>query len=267
MEEFIITFRESLEAALIIGIIFSYLKNSNKEQMNRYIYIGLFLGILGSIIVAILFHQLVGDFSGIAEQIFEGTTMILGAVMIVYLIVWMSKDTTKAIKEELQGIVKTGTKNGLLFLVFISILREGVETTIFLNALVAGQSSISLITGLSGLVAGVLAGYFVYLGLKGINLKYLFSISSALLILFATGLFARGAHELQEANIIPTITENIWNSSQFIDENSLVGSFAKSLFGYNSAPSLIEALVYISSLVLMVLLYNKNSLKPKKQRA
>ncbi len=262
MEEFIITFRESLEAALVVGIIFSYLKKINKTELNKFVYIGIFLGILGSIFGAVAFNLLVGGFSGISEMIFEGITMILGAILIVYLIVWMAnkKDTNQVIKQQVELAINSSKGIGLMFLVFVSILREGVETTLFLNAAVSNQSSISLLFATIGIFGGLGVGYVVYLGLKGMNLRYLFNISSALLILFATGLFARGVHEFQEAGIVPIFVQNIWNINYLVDENSFFGGFMKSLFGYNSSPSLMEAIVYIGSLVAIIMMYNKKRL-------
>ncbi len=266
MEEFIITFRESLEAALIVGIIFSYLKKINKREFIKFVYAGVFLGMLGSIIGAFAFHRLVGGFSGTSEKIFEGVTMILGAFLIVYLIIWMAnkKDSTAAIKEQIAHALDSNKGIGVLFLVFISILREGVETTLFLNAVVSNQNSISTLSAFSGVLGGIIIGYGVYLGLKGMNLKYLFNISSTLLVLFATGLFARGVHEFQEANLIPTFVEHIWDMNHIVHENGLLGGFMKSLFGYNGNPSLMEVLIYFSSLAIMILIYNKKDLKLQK---
>ncbi len=266
VEEFIITFRESLEAALIIGIIFSYLKKTDKNEFKKYIYLGILLGIIGSIIGAIGFYQMVGDFSGISEQIFEGVTMILGASLIVYLIIWMAKkkDSAKAIKEQVANALDSGKEVGLLFLVFVSILREGVETTLFLNAVISSQNNFSTLSAISGIFGGIIVGYVVYLGFKGMNLRYLFTVSSILLALFATGLFAHGVHEFQEAGILPTFAEHLWDINYMVDENSLFGGFMKSLFGYNANPSLLEVFAYLGSLVSIFFIYNKKDAKLKK---
>lgn len=266
MEEFIVTFRESLEAALIVGIIFSYLRKTDKSEFVKFIYAGVFLGIAGSLLGAFGFHQLVGTFDGISEQIFEGITMTVGALLIVYLVVWMSskKDSTGVIKNQVENAVGSNGGLGILFLVFVSILREGVETTLFLNAVASNQSGISVLSGVLGVAGGILVGYGVFVGLKGMNLKYLFNTSSTLLILFSAGLFAHGVHEFQEAMVLPTFIEHIWDVNHLVDENGLIGGFMQSLFGYNGNPSLLEVCVYSGSLLLMVLFYNKKDLKLKK---
>jgi len=266
MEEFIITFRESLEAALIVGIVYSYLKKIDKSEYNKFVNFGLFLGVFGSILGAIGFEMLLGGFRGISEQIFEGITMSVGAILIVYLIVWMSdkKDTSHQIKKQVADAMSSDRGMGLVFLVFILILREGIETTLFLSSVASSQNGISQISSILGILAGILVGYGVYSGLKVMNLKYLFNISSTLLVVFAAGLFAQGVHEFQEAGIIPTLIEHIWNTNNILNENGMMGIFTKSLFGYNANPSLLEILTYVTSIMIMILLYNRKSIKTHK---
>lgn len=266
MAEFIIIFRESLEAALIVGIVFGYLKKIDKSEYNKFVNFGVFLGIFGSIIGAIGFEMLLNGFTGIKEQIFEGITMTIGAILIVYLIVWMAdkKDAASTIRKQVANTIESQKGIGLVFLVFILILREGVETTLFLSSVASSQNGISQVSSLLGILAGILGGYGVYLGLKVLNLKYLFNISSTLLVMFAAGLFAHGIHEFQEAGIIPTLIEHIWNTNNILNENSMTGIFMKSLFGYNAKPSLFEVLAYFFSIVIMIILYNRKSIKPYK---
>jgi high-affinity iron transporter len=262
MEEFIITFRESLEAALIIGIIFSYLKKTKKIEFYSFVYFGIGLGIASSLLAAYGFHQLAGGFTGLWEQIFEGVTMFLGASLIVYLIAWMAdkKDASSVIKSQVDKALNN-SGIGIMMLVFLSILREGVETVLFLNTIVYDSTSNAVMLAFFGVIGGLLVGYSVYRGLKGMNLKYLFSVSSILLMLFATGLFARSIHEFQEFGLIPTFVSHIWDINYVLNENNLVGSFMKSLFGYNANPSLLEVFMYCASLFFMIILYNRATCK------
>lgn len=262
MSEFIIVFRESLEAALVVGIVLGYLKKIEKQEFFKFAYLGIILGILGSIIGAVIFHQVLGGFTGVSEQLFEGIIMLVGAFLIMYLIVWMAhkRDTASLIKNQVGRAIDSNKGVGVLFLVFIAILREGIETTLFLNAVASGQNDSFLLFALLGLLAGALVGYGVYLGLKGMNLRYLFNISSTLLILFAAGLFAHSIHEFQEAGLIPIFVEHIWDINHIVDENGVAGGFMKSLFGYNGNPSLVEVFIYCFSLVGMVAVYNKKKL-------
>jgi high-affinity iron transporter len=153
---------------------------------------------------------------------------------------------------------------GLFALVFVAILREGMETVIFLGAAGFASTDNSAIGALAGIIGAILLGYAIFVGSMRINLKKFFDITSILLILFAAGLVAHGVHELQEAKLIPVVIEHIWNinppvnpdgSFPLLHENGYIGSILKGLFGYNGNPSLIEVLSWLVYLVLAFVLW------------
>jgi high-affinity iron transporter len=257
MQEFIITFREFLEASLVVGIIYGYLKKSNNTHYIKYVNKGIFLGAIGSIFGALLFHSVLGGFTGVKEQIFEGTTMAVGAVLMLFFIIWMSANQN--IREKLSlsvdGTIQRGGNLALMLLVFFSILREGVETTIFLNSIALDQNSFSFMFSSLGVAAGVTVGYLVYKGAKYIKLRYIFAISSFIFVFFAAGLLAHSVHEFQEAGILPIFIEQVWDTNHILSEESMSGSFFKALFGYNANPSLLEVFLYVSTIVL-IFVYN-----------
>ncbi len=269
---FIITFREALEAALIVGIILSYLVRTKQTEYSNVVYMGVLSGIVASIIGALLFVRLAGGFTGRAEQIFEGTTMLIGALLLTTMILWMMKQRHIALELELR--VKTElTENhrlGLFLLMFVAVLREGIETVIFLGAASFVSSSNSLIGASAGIVAAILLGYAIFVGSMKINLKRFFSMTGILLILFAAGLVAYGVHELQEAKIIPTWVEHLWDINPSVNpdgtypllhENGYGGSILKGLFGYNGNPSLLEVLSYVTYLGLVLILWGSKKKK------
>lgn len=262
----VITFRETLEVALIVGIVFSYLRKTRQTLFNNVVYLGIGLGIVASIIGAWLFEILAGGFSGRAEQIFEGITMIIGALLLTTMILWMMKQ--KQIAAELENKVATELKEahkfGLFFLVFISVLREGIETVIFLGAASFVSSDNNLIGAFIGILAAIVLGYVIFIGSKKINIKKFFNITSILLIFFAGGLVASSIHEFQEALIIPTVVEHIWDinpgpnsdgSIALLHEDGYIGSIFKGLFGYNGDPSLIEVIGYLSYMLIIFFLW------------
>ena len=269
---FIVTFREALEAALIVGIILSYLVRTKQTEYNNVVYMGVLSGIVASIIGALLFVRLAGGFTGRAEQIFEGTTMLIGALLLTTMILWMMKQRHIALELELR--VKTElTENhrlGLFLLMFVAVLREGIETVIFLGAASFVSSSNSLIGASAGIVAAILLGYAIFVGSMKINLKRFFNMTGILLILFAAGLVAYGVHELQEAKIIPTWVEHLWDINPSVNpdgtypllhENGYGGSILKGLFGYNGNPSLLEVLSYVTYLGLVLILWGSKKEK------
>ncbi|MCJ7738370.1 MAG: FTR1 family protein, partial [Anaerolineae bacterium] len=92
----------------------------------------------------------------------------------------------------------------------------------------------------------ILVGRLVFAAGRQLDIRRFFQVTSVLLILFAAGLLAHGVHELQEARLLPTLVEHVWDVNQIIDENSTLGAFLKALFGYNGNPSLIEVLSYLA---------------------
>jgi len=266
IESFIITFRETLEVALIVGIILSYLVRAKQTKYNNIVYIGVASGIVASVIGALLFNYLAGGFTGRAEEIFEGITMLVGALLLTTMILWMMKQ--KHIAKELEHKVATKIsetyKLGLFLLVFVAVLREGIETVIFLGATSFVSTNNNLIGALIGVIAAIILGYAIFVGSMKINVKKFFNITSIILILFAAGLVAHGVHEFQEAGVIPTVIEHVWDinpevnpngSYPLLHEKGYVGSILKGLLGYNGDPSLIEVLSYLVYLVIVFVLW------------
>lgn len=246
MTDFIITFRETLEASLIIGIILAYLSQTNRKVYNHIIYLAVFGAVIASLATAWLFNTFLGGFSGFAEEVFEGVAMLIASIMVSTIVLWMMKQTNhvKEVQSQVDHHLSISQEFGLFVLVFLSVFREGVETVIFLTASsLNGQNNLAL-AGL-GVVGAVAIGIMIFkLGIR-VSLKPFFLITSSFLILFGAGLFAHGVHELQEAKVIPTIVEHVWDINYLIDEKGNAGELLKHLFGYNGNPSLIEVVSYI----------------------
>ena len=265
LQSFIILFRETLEVALVIGIVLGYLVRSGQNMYKRSVYLGLAAGVGASALGALAFQLLAGGFSGRAEEIFEGITMLAGALLLTTLILWMIRKSAQA--EELERKVAdrlSGTrKAGLFLLIFFSVLREGIESVIFVSAAGFASGQNNLLGAGLGLAAAVVLGLLLFRGALRINLRSFFTITNLLLILFAAGLVAGGVHELQEAGAIPIVIEHVWDINPSVTgdgypvfhENGLIGSIAKGLFGYNGNPNLIEILVYLAYMIGIAVLW------------
>jgi high-affinity iron transporter len=262
MTDFIITFRETLEASLIVGIVLAYLSQTNRKVYNHIIYLAVFLAIIGSVITAIIFNVLFGGFTGVAEEIFEGVAMIIASVMVSTIILWMMKqgNKVKELQNQVDHHLSIGQEIGLFTLVFLSVLREGVETVIFLAASSLNGSS-NLYLALLGVICAITIGFYIFKLGVSISLKPFFTFTSIFLILFGAGLFAHGIHELQEAKIIPIIVEHVWDINFILNEKGQIGEILKHLFGYNGNPSLIEVvsyILYLNAIYWCYLLTNKD---------
>ena len=265
---FIITFRETLEAALIVGIILSYLLRTRQSKYNNIIYIGVVSGIVASLIGALLFSKFSGGLTGRSGGIFEGITTLIGALLLTTMILWMmrQKHIARELEQRVSVELTEAHRFGLFFLVFIAILREGIETVIFLGASSFVSKESSLFGALAGIIAAVLLGFAMFVGSLQINIKRFFNITSVLLIFFAAGLVAYGIHELQEASLIPTVIEHVWDinpspnadgSYPLLHEKGTIGSILKGLFGYNGNPSLVEVIGYLGYLTAVFGLWSK----------
>ena len=251
----IITFRETLEAALVTGIVLSYLARTRQTRYNRVVYAGVASGLVAALIGAFIFSRLAEGFEGRAEQLFEGITMLLGALLLTTMILWMMRQRQVALELEARVAVEVAQANswGLFSLVFLAVLREGIETVIFLGAATAASAGGELAGALIGIGAAIALGYVAFVGARKVNIKTFFNVTSLLLILFAAGLVAHGVHELEEAGVVPALIEHVWDinppvnpngSYPALHENGSVGGLLKSLFGYNGNPSLTEVLSY-----------------------
>ena len=255
----IITFRETLEVVLVIGIILAYLYEIKRKDYAKFVWFGVISGLVLSVITAFIFKFFIGEFEGKAEQIFEGISMFAAAILLTYMIFWMMKKShVKEIRENVSKKVEMEHELGLFFLSLVAVLREGVETVIFLGAANFVSKENNLIGALIGIVSALILGYLFFFSIKRIDLKLFFNITSILLTLFAAGLIAHGVHEFQEASLLPITIEHVWDTNNIINENGNFGGILKSLFGYNGDPSLLEIISYFGYLVFSIFIYKKN---------
>ncbi|MFC1991212.1 iron uptake transporter permease EfeU [Chloroflexota bacterium] len=262
----LITLREGLEAALIIGIILAYLSRTNNRRGFKPVWVGTSLAVLGSLITGGIIYLVAGELSGRAEKIFEGLAMFLAVCILTWMVFCMRKQAVN-IKEHLQSQIQSaltsGSSFGLVAIAFIAVIREGIETVLFLFAAtrVAESAVAFTIGGLLGLAIAIVIGYGVYKGSSRLNLRTFFNITGLILIIFAGGLLAHGIHEFHEAAIIPPIIEHIWDINHILPEDSTFGLFLKAIFGYNGNPSLAEVVAYVLYLVLTLISYFRPVMK------
>jgi high-affinity iron transporter len=254
----LITFREALEAALIVGIIAAYLAKVDRKDLSKHLYLGAGGAVLASLLLGWTFMAIYGGLSGQAEELFEGLAALTAAGVLTYMIFWMGRNARK-IKEELQRRIEIsisrGQRFGIAALAFFAVLREGVETVLFLGALALRDPAGTILGFAIGLAAVIALALLTFKGIYRLNIRRFFKYSSVLLLIFAAGLVAYGVHELNETGMIPPVIEHLWDinppqnsdgSYPLLHENGAIGSLLKSLLGYNGNPSLSEVLAYLA---------------------
>jgi len=250
----LITFRETLEAALVVGIILTFLTKTNQHFFKKYVWRGLTIGIAIAIAIAFILEAFFGGLSGKTEEIFEGVLMFVTAGFLTWMIVWVhrQKDVAKKLKEKVAAHAKEGYGLGITILVASSVFPEGTETVLYLKASSLVGGSNQLLGAILGIGLALALGYALFKWALRINLSLVFNITSVFLLLFAAGLVSHGVHEFQEAGLFPIFSfDPIINIAHILDHKSVFGSFLRILFGYTSKPTLLEIASYASYVVFI----------------
>ncbi|MDP2643226.1 MAG: FTR1 family protein [Candidatus Peregrinibacteria bacterium] len=211
MENFIVTFRETLEAALIVSIILGYLSKVNQPKYKKIVYYGVLAGIICSILGAFIFIKLQGDFTGEGKEIFEISTTIIAILLLLTAIYWSFTkiNKSKELEDKISEHLSQEKKMGIFFLTFISVLREGIETVVFLGAFnINNQSNFIIGAGL-GIIAAIILGYLIIVAAKKIPIRKFFIATTILLSIFVIQMIA---HEVEELTEDEETTETLQNS-------------------------------------------------------
>lgn len=252
----LITLREGLEAALIIGIVLGYLGKIGDRRSALYAWGGAVIAAVFSALLAIAMRLIGAELETPFEQLFEGTTMLLAVLVLTWMIFWMryqARFMKKDLERRIDSAVNTGQNWGIFLLTFLAVIREGVETALFLaaNAFAADGAS-TLIGALLGLALAGAAGVLIYVYAVRLNLALFFDFTSLLLIVFSAGLLAHGVHEFQEIGLLPILSNPAWDLRLILNNDSLPGSVLRSLFGYNDNPSILEVTTYLGYWIVIL---------------
>ena len=267
---YLLSLREGLEAALIIGIVLGAVSKIRRADLAPAVWLGTLSAVIISILTAIILTSFGMSLEERAEQIFEGVTMLLAAGILTWMIFWMGKQA-RFLKSELEdGVNKAAASTGkraVFWLAFMAVVREGVELAIFITAafFAGGEDQVTsnIIQTLAGTILGlgtaVLLGYTIFATSLRLDLRRFFQVTGILLILFAAGLVAHGVHEFNEVGWIPGVVEHVWDVNMILDENSIAGQLLKTLFGYNGNPSLTEMIAYFVYIVVVAFFWRRDN--------
>ena len=257
--------REGVEAALIVGIILAYLAQTGNRQHFNKIWIGTLAAAGLSLVLGVVLFVTVGEFQAPYEQLFEAATMLLAAGVLTWMLFWMRRQA-RSVKGELQAAVDRVLSSGggwsLAFLAFSAVIREGVETSLFLVGQVNAAATTEpgagwsvLLGALIGLAIAVVIGWGVYAGARRINYATFFRWTGLALIFIAAGLISRAVHELVEIGAINIGSQPAFNISGVLPDDSGLGLFLRALLGYSSSPEVITLVVYFLYLVPVLWYY------------
>lgn len=265
--------REGVEAALIVSIILAYLaKTGNSRQFGR-IWLGAGAAAAISLALGLAIFNTTRTLPARAEQLFDGVTMLLAAAVVTWMLFWMRRQAA-SVKGDLQAQVdralSAGSAWGLAILAFTAVVREGIETSLFLvgqaNSAEAGAPSV-LVGALAGLAVAALLGYGFYRGSRRINLASFFRWTGVALVFIAAGLLSHAVHELIEAGVITVGTQTAYDIRSVLPDDgtggNVIGQFLRALFGYSANPEVATVVTHVTYLVAVLALY----LRPTAPRA
>ena len=267
---YLLSLREGLEAALIIGIVLGAVSKIRRTDLVPTVWLGALSAIGVSILTAIVLTTFGMSLEDPGEAIFEGITMLIAAGILTWMIFWMSKQA-RFLKSELEaGISKAAAsagKSAVFWLAFIAVVREGVELALFVTAAFFAGNRVGLTSDIVQTLVGTILGlgtaallsWTLFATTVRLDLRRFFQVTGFLLILFAAGLIAHGMHEFNEVGWIPAIVEHIWNVDAIVSETSLLGQLLQTLFGYNSSPSLTEMIAYFGYIAVVILLSRREA--------
>ena len=252
----IIVFREVLEASLVVGIVLA--ASQGVPRRGAWVTGGVAAGVIGAAIVALCAGAIAAAVNGIGQELFNATILFTAVAMLGWHNIWMNRHGRElaSAAATLGKAVLGGSRPlyALALVVGIAVLREGSEIVLFLYgiAISSGSGGLSMLAGgILGLAGGVAIGALIYFGLLAIPLRRLFTVTSWLILLFAAGMASQGAAFLMQANLLPSLGNDLWDTSSILSENSVLGLLLHVLIGYSSQPAGIQVVFYLGTLLVI----------------
>ena len=257
---FVVILREAFEAALLLGIVYTYLDKVGARHHYRYVTFGASLGAVASVLLGVGLSVLSGPLLDLGPDVI-GTAVVFVAVVVLTWHGWWMRQHALAIKRDVQRRLEDAGADHRVWIVgtiaFVGVFREGAETVLFLWGLMKQTS----VTGWGGIAGGALGigtaavlGGAIFRGGRHVSLAHFFAVTSVLLLLVAAGLFATGIGKLEAFGLLPG-TAALWDTSRVLDDHGGVGGFLAGLIGYRARPSALETLAYASYLLVAGILF------------
>ncbi|TPN75461.1 iron transporter [Mesorhizobium sp. CU2] len=251
---FLIMFREGVEAALIVGIIASYLNRTGRGAWMPVVWIGIFLALAFSLGVGAVLQLAAVEFPQKAQELFEAIIGLVAVCVLTSMVFWMRK-AARSIKAELQDSIDAAFATpshkgfGLIAMVFFAVAREGVESVFFLLAAFQQAGAYAPLGALAGVVLAGFVGYGVYAGSVRLDLRRFFRWTGAFILIVAAGLIANSVNALHEAGLWNHGQAVVFDISGVLPMDSPLGSVLSGILGYIDAPTVSELAVYLGFLV------------------
>jgi high-affinity iron transporter len=249
LETLLITWRESLEAALIVGILLTYLGRSGHRSARAFVWGGAAAAVAAALAMAALSDGVVAQLDPDAQELAQAGLLFLAVGVLTWMVLWMHKNARGIggdLRRRADSALAAGRLLGLAAIAFTAVFREGMETLLFLWGVVAQrghQDAAPLVgAGLAGAGLAVATAWLFFSGFRFFALQTFFRVTGALLLLVAAGLLSSGLNTLVGLGYLSPLVPQVWNTSWLLRDDSLLGAFFAAFVGYRSHPSLLEVL-------------------------
>lgn len=275
---FVVTLREGFEAALVVGIVMACLKKAEQTQLYRWVYLGIFGGIIASIAVGFLLAGTItgietagGIYAPVVKELLAGIFGLFAIAMLSWMLLWMTKQA-KSLKGEVEGaisdaLVNSNAGKAVFLLIFIAVLREGFETVLFIVAKFQQDWTLPAVGAVAGLTIAALMGIALFaLGVK-INIRIFFQAMGIFLLLIVGGLVMGVLKHFDTAlGLLSQLSINnwcisdsgscilgnqVWDGSRLLPDQKFPGIILKALFGYRQTLYLGQIIAYFSFLAII----------------
>ena len=253
----LIVFREVLEAGLIVGVVLAATEGVARRA--RWIAGGVAAGVVGAGMVALFAQQLSEAFSGAGQALFNAAILGAAVLMLSWHILWMSRHAREMVRDmKAMGAKLTAGESTLLAMatvVAVAVLREGSEVVLFLYGIAASggaQPMAMLAGGLIGVAGGAAISWLIYRGLLAIPTGKLFAVTNGLVALLAAGMAGQAAVYLVQANLIPSLGDQVWDTSWLLRDDGLIGRALHALVGYSDRPMGVQLAAYLAVLAALI---------------
>lgn len=259
LANYLIGLREGLEAALVVGILIAYVIKIGRLDVARRLWLGIGLAVLVSLAIGAVLSYGAYGLSFQAQETIGGTLSIAATALVTWMVFWMLR-TARGLKHHLQHDVDQhldGAGWGLVFVAFIAVGREGIETALFIWAAVqaTGAGTFPLLGAALGILTAVLLGWLIYRGMVRINLGKFFAWSGGFLIVVAAGVLSYGVHDLQEAGFLPGVHALAFDVSAAVPPDSWYGTLLKGTVSFSPQTSWLEAAVWLAYFIPVMTLF------------
>ncbi len=252
---FLIMLREGLEAALIVSLIASYLKRTQRTRWFGAMWAGVFIAAALCLALGLFINATTGEFPQKQQELFEGIVAVIAVVILTWMVFWMrkvSRNVKAQLEEAVDQALQKGGNNGwaLVLMVFLAVAREGLESVFFLLAAFTQDVGLAPPVGaVLGLLCAAAIGALIYWGGVRLNLAKFFKWTSLFIIFVAAGLAAGAIRAFHEAGLWNHYQSVAFDLSATLSTHTLFGTLLESLLGYQEAPSVSEVVVWLIYLI------------------